>query len=735
MSRKHDMHESEPCEAAVDLAAITSVVRACNSGAPLEDILSHFSERIGEALGSNNATVYLLSEDKSQLSVSRATLSVDDNSAIERLLGRAIPKPVIVLSPGSWYSSALQTRAVIVTSDPRIIDKMMTEFKGAELFTAVFPAIRKLLHIRSVATMPIIVGDSAVGLVDIAIPHELTHAESDRLSAFVSHLSCVLEGRRMKEEAAAAQQETVTRKEYAERLVETANVMIVGVDESGHIRQFNHAAEKITGYRSQDILGQTLFETIIPENHYPEGYRDFREKFLPVLQAEEPPVSGRQYEGLIVTRSGERRRVAWQTSTVVSVELGNMLVGFGVDITERRQMEKALQLKNQVFEDSMAALSIADLDGVITQVNPAFLKLWGYHSKEDVIGGSVGSFFINEEEGGQVLEALSRLGRWEGEFSARRADGSTFISRGLATAMKNKAGELIGYQSANLDVTEQKRVDEQLRHLNESLEDLVVERTAEAVHASQAKSEFLANMSHEFRTPLNSVIGFSDVLLSGSQGELNENQQRELEMIHAAGKRMLTLVNDILDISKIEAGGIDIELGEMNLNECCSEAVEQMRLQAEEKGIELRFIPCAHECARCGLTMMDRGKFMQVLLNLLSNAVKFTDDGSVELQVDCKGTGKVLVRVADTGVGIDEDALERVFDEFEQASVTDAASPPGTGLGLSISRKLANLLGGDITVKSTPGSGSEFTLELPLRFADDLPGKSSGHRPSSPPYV
>nr|MDA3936427.1 ATP-binding protein [Actinomycetota bacterium] len=262
--------------------------------------------------------------------------------------------------------------------------------------------------------------------------------------------------------------------------------------------------------------------------------------------------------------------------------------------------------------------------------------------------------------------------------------------------------------------------------LNISLEERVRRRTEDLDHANSrleaanhAKSEFLASMSHELRTPLNSIIGFSGIMLDGMAGEISEEQERQLGMIQASGKRLLALVNDILDLSKIEAEAIRVELHKTNVIQICSDAVEQVRPQADAKGIELLFTPCAKECSHRGLVMIDRAKLTQIVLNLLSNAIKFTESGSVELRIDCAGEQTMSIKVTDTGVGIDNDALERIFGEFEQIPAEDEAKPQGTGLGLSISRRLAHLLGGELTAKSTPGSGSEFTLGLPLRFADD----------------
>lgn len=264
--------------------------------------------------------------------------------------------------------------------------------------------------------------------------------------------------------------------------------------------------------------------------------------------------------------------------------------------------------------------------------------------------------------------------------------------------------------------------------LNANLEERARERTRELTatnarlkSANAAKSEFMASMSHELRTPLNSIIGFSGILLSGAAGELNEEQRRQQEMIQASGLRLLALVNGILDLAKVEAGAVALDWSETNVNEVCGRAVEYLRPLADEKGIELLFTPCVDGCALCGAAMMDQSKLMQILVNLLSNAVKFTSDGKVELLVECAGEKTFFVRVTDTGIGIAQDDLARVFETFIQIPLRDERSPVGTGLGLSISQQLANLLGGELSAKSTLGSGSVFTLTLPFHTLNDIP--------------
>lgn len=270
--------------------------------------------------------------------------------------------------------------------------------------------------------------------------------------------------------------------------------------------------------------------------------------------------------------------------------------------------------------------------------------------------------------------------------------------------------------------------EQQLRAMNEELEQRVDSRTrdlavsndalqeanARLEVASRVKSDYLASMSHEMRTPLNAIIGFSGILGAGLSGELTSEQGRQVKVIESSGKDLLALVNDLLDLSKIEAGAMTLEYRPGDIDELCREAVESLRIEAERRGISLLYEPCEDERLREGL-MMDSGKIHQIMLNLLSNAIKFTDEGEVRTIVDCGEDDTLRIRVRDTGIGIDTDSLEKIFVEFEQLDVSASGRPKGTGLGLAISRRLARLMDGDITVVSTVGAGSEFTLAMPIR--------------------
>ena len=238
----------------------------------------------------------------------------------------------------------------------------------------------------------------------------------------------------------------------------------------------------------------------------------------------------------------------------------------------------------------------------------------------------------------------------------------------------------------------------------------IEQKSRELEAASRHKSEFLANMSHELRTPLNAVIGFSEVLSERMFGDLNEKQDEYLKDIHASGQHLLSLINDILDLSKIEAGRMELELSDFELPMTIDNALMLVRERAARRSIEL------HRTVdeRLGQIQADELKIRQVLLNLLSNAIKFTSEGG---RIDVRATlsdGMAEVSVSDTGVGIAPEDQEAIFEEFRQVG-TAAKKVEGTGLGLALSRKFIELHGGRIWVHSQVGAGSRFTFTIPVR--------------------
>ncbi len=371
-----------------------------------------------------------------------------------------------------------------------------------------------------------------------------------------------------------------------------------------------------------------------------------------------------------------------------------------------------------------------DLDSRVVLWNPAAERVFGW-SAEEVLGNP--NPIVPPEEWELFLENQRRLLEAPGttglEVTRRRKDGQDLRLRIFNAAVRDENGHMIGTIGVLEDITDYTTAMAEIEQYRDHLEELVADRTAELRRANDqlrratdAKDTFLASMSHELRTPLNSIIGFTQILLQGLAGPMNDEQTRQMEMVNGSGRHLLALINDILDLSKIEAGRTVLQREEVAISEVLASVEGTVRPLLEDKGLAWE---CG--CDEPGTIFTDRRRLEQILLNLLSNAVKFTDSGQVRLSARVVGN-HVRFEVADTGVGIDPEALGLVFGEFVQLETKDAMRPDGTGLGLAISRRLAHLLGGTLVVASEVGVGSTFVLSLPAGVTSDVSVLSSDPR-------
>jgi len=429
-----------------------------------------------------------------------------------------------------------------------------------------------------------------------------------------------------------------------------------------------------------------------------------------------------------VTKSGE----------VLHVEITSHVVHFGArraelvhahDVTHAVAAERALRAAKRqvdaVIETSPMAIILLDREGRVQLWNPAAEQVFGWAASE-----VLGRFnpIVPESDTEGFRSQFDRI--LDGELATgiraeRRTKEGDLITVMLFTApIVDDDGRIESAIGLFADITEQVRVEKELTEYRERLEELVDARTAELsivnerlTTATRVKSEFLANMSHELRTPLNSVIGFSGAMLQGLAGPLNDEQMKQLGMVYRSGKHLLELINDILDLSKIEAGRYSVDPQEFDVVVLVHSVVESLEVQIAEKRLEVNVESSEPEVR----AVTDRTKVQQILLNLIGNAVKFTDRGGVRATVELSD-GELVIGVSDTGPGIPRSEHALIFDEFTQSRKRAEAKPEGTGLGLAISRRLARILGGDIAVNSEVGAGSTFTLKIPATFArDDTP--------------
>ncbi|MBW7903321.1 MAG: response regulator [Rhodocyclaceae bacterium] len=426
-------------------------------------------------------------------------------------------------------------------------------------------------------------------------------------------------------------------------------------------------------------------------------------------------VARMRWDDVPIVRAGEATTYV-STSSVPLPEKG-LMISLVWDVTERKAAEEQLRKLSLAIEQGPNSIVITNVVPEIEYVNEAFTRVTGY-ARDEVIGRNprlLKSGRTPRETYDALWDALTHGRTWKGEMINRRRDGGEYVEFAIVTPLRQPDGTITHYVSIKEDVTEKKRIGAELDEYRHHLEDLVAQRTTELVEARRqaeaanaAKSAFLANMSHEIRTPMNAIVGLTHLM----QRHIEEPAQRErLERIVEATHHLLALINDILDLSKIEAGHLTLEAAEFDLMQVIENVASLVAERAQARGLEL-LIDVEPALAASPHLIGDATRLRQVLLNYAGNAVKFTESGSVTLRVRAveEGADDLLLRfeVADTGIGISREGRERLFRAFEQVDPSITRRYGGTGLGLSINRRLAELMGGEVGVDSEPGVGSLF---------------------------
>jgi PAS domain S-box-containing protein len=389
------------------------------------------------------------------------------------------------------------------------------------------------------------------------------------------------------------------------------------------------------------------------------------------------------------------------------------------DISYRKMTELQLLMRNQAIEHSPSGISIADAtlpDMPLIYINPAFEKTTGY-SAIDVIGRNcrfLQGTDRNQPEIERIREAIQAEEIVTVVLRNYRKDGSLFYNELSLAPIHDENGVLSHYVGITTDVTSRIHYEARIQDRNEALRDAIhhlAQARKQAEDATRLKSQFLATMSHELRTPLNAIIGYTEIQLAGMTGSLNAEQRDYQERVLSNADHLLRLINDVLDISKIEAGRMEIVEKPFYLRQWVEDTVSQVRILAEEKG--LRF-EVEIDNRMPNYIVGDAARIRQVAYNLLSNAVKFTHKGHLRLSIRLQGENTWQLIVEDTGIGIASHLQETIFEEFRQLDASSQRKVGGTGLGLSIVRKLSLMMGGNVRVKSQVGEGSQFTVILPL---------------------
>ena len=634
-------------------------------------------------------------------------------------------KNIKIYSDDSHEESGL-TNAAFLSGEPYIFNDMLDE--------SITDSWRdELVHLgfRASAVFPIQLKDKIGGTLSVYTDQAMFFHDKEiaLLTEATGNISFSLENLEREEKRKEAESIAENESLFSDMMIESMPGILYFYNHEGRFLRWNNNFQTVSGYSNKEIAKM-----------HPLDFFANEEKSALAEKISEVFKHGQAFiEANLLSKDGTKTPYLF-TGRNVNFKGTDCLVGMGIDISERKNAESKLDESEQKYgelvESANSIILRWNAQGYITFLNSFGLQFFGY-SFDEIIGQHViGTIVPSTDSAGRDLQNLmqqicldTKVFEQNVNENIRRNGESVWISWTNKVVL-DPHGQVLEILSIGNDITERLTAEKEIRELNATLEKRVIERTEElqkalvrAEAADKIKSAFLATMSHELRTPLNSIIGFTGIILQGMAGPLNAEQSKQLGMVRGSAKHLLELINDVLDISKIEAGQLEVSAERFDLVALIDRVVNGLRPAIEKKGLQLY----TYISNDLGHINSDRRRLEQILINLINNAIKFTEEGSVtvtaELLNDFKPsfnappTPFLKLSIADTGIGIKPEDLDLLFQPFRQIDSGLSRTHDGTGLGLAICRRLLELMGGQIFAVSEWSKGSEFIVLLPLQGA------------------
>ena len=497
---------------------------------------------------------------------------------------------------------------------------------------------------------------------------------------------------------------------YLSAIIASSDDAIVAHDLDGTITLWNAAAERLLGYPEAAILGSPTL-TLFPADKHAQEIATLKR----IWSGEYVP----HYESVLQTRSGHRVAVSLTVSPILD-ENGLIAAASKIarDIRDRSVAEMAQQRLAALVQSSDDAIISKDLNGIVTSWNAAAERLFGY-TADEMIGESITRIIPAErmEEESYVLGRVRAGLRVDHFETVRQTKSGDPVDISLTVSpILDAGGRVVGASKIARDITRQKQLLEAQRDAQAREEaarrDVLESENRRIQEGSRMKGEFVANMSHELRTPLNSIIGFAELMADARLEPISPRYARFAGLILKSANHLLQLINDILDLAKVESGRIDLKPENVDLLSIVNDVTSITAALAKPRGISIETLvdPEIRQA------YLDPTRLKQVLYNYVSNAIKFSHaDGRIELRVRAEDSGHFRVEVQDWGIGVKPEDVERLFVEFQQLDTGMAKAYPGTGLGLALTKRIVEAQGGSVGVRTEPGQGSTFSATLPRR--------------------